>query len=127
MNPGTIDIEKQQKMLLRGIADIQMHLKRAFQSGLKQDFKTAEDSNRDFKNYVRDHVTAPEIVAYIAEIPSIPVGATEPGLFRIMFMPFVSLISGQSLRARGKTLSKAHEVKGKYGNLEVLVKMMGED
>lgn len=126
MERTAMDPEKQQRLLLRGISEIQLQLKRALESGLKQDFLNAETLSREFKEFFHVSVTAPEIRTYIQEIPSMPVTSGEPSLLRLMFTPMVSLFSGQTLRASRAMVSKAHEAKAKYGNLEILVRMMEE-
>ena len=123
MQNPEMDIQKQQRMLLRGIANIRSLAQKALASGLIADFIPLENSNRDFKAYVATHVTAPEILAYTARIPSIDPGE-EPGLGRIMFMSFFSAMFGRHDRARRSTIREANEVMAMYGNLELLVGMM---
>lgn len=123
-----LDIQKQQRLLLRGISNIQHQLKKAFDSGLKQDFLEAENLNREFKRFVETRVTAAEIRSFMQEIPVIQVESAEPGLFKIMTsMSIFSMFSGSSLRADENILQAAHAVKGKYGTLEFMARMMDGD
>ncbi len=122
-----MEFEKQQRLLLRGIADLKSQANRAFASGMLQDFVTFATSSREFKSYVRDHVTAPEILAYAGQIPDIRHGSTEPSLlsiiFMIMFRPLISLLASSS-RAKNYTIQDARTAYGCYANLEILVRMM---
>jgi hypothetical protein len=97
MEPEPLDLKKQQRLLQRGIADIQNHARRAFAGGFVKDFETLENANRDFKAFVAANVTAPEILAYTAQIPAIRHQSSEPSLLRIMFMPGFKLFSNQGL------------------------------
>ena len=127
MEPEPLDITKQQRLLQRGISDIQNHARRAFAGGYVKDFETLENANRDFKAFVAASITAPEIVAYTRQIPAIRHQSSEPSLVRIMFMPGFKLFSNQPTRAKGYTIEDAKIVQIHYVNLEILVGMMDED
>ncbi len=127
MEQDRAELEKQQRMMLRTIGDIQKMAYKALKSNLNADFELLERANHDFKQYVKDHVLAPEIRDYIHRIPAIEYGSSEPSIFRVMTMPVVSLFSGREGRASSKTIRQGGEVKAHYSNLEILVKMMLED
>jgi hypothetical protein len=127
MEPEPLDLKKQQRLLQRGIADIQHHARRAFAGGYVKDFETLENANRDFKAFVAANVTAPGIVAYTAQIPAIRHQSSEPSLLRIMFMPGFKLFSNQPTRAKGYTFDDAKTVQTHYANLEILVGLMLDD
>ena len=122
-----MDIERQQRLMLRGIANIQVLASRALGSRLNTDFEALEKSNSEFKDFVRKNVLAPEILDYIQRIPTIVYGASEPGLVGIMFMPTWSLFFGNHGKASGRTIRQGQEVKDHYTNLEILVGMMEEE
>ena len=103
-----------------------MQARRAFASGLIADFNNLEKSSREFKRFVREHVTAPEIRHYTAQIVEIKYEESEPSLFKTLFMPVASLFSGQSVLADPETIQDAKTVQGQYANLEILVMLMEE-
>jgi hypothetical protein len=120
-------LEKQQRMMLRTIGDIQKMAYNALKSNRNADFELFERASRDFKQYVKDHVQAPEIRDYIHRIPAIEYGDSEPSIFRVLTMPFLSLFSGSEDLASSATIRQGGEVKAHYSNLEILVKMMLDD
>lgn len=121
-----MDFEKQQRMLQRGIANLQQQARIAFASGLIQDYANFESSSREFKAFIRDNITAPEIVAYAAQILVIQHEESEPSVWKTLFMPVTSLFSGQSVLADIETIQDAKTVHGQYANLEILVALMEE-
>ncbi|MEY3443043.1 MAG: hypothetical protein RLZZ519_1324 [Bacteroidota bacterium] len=127
MEQDRAELEKQQRMMLRTIGDIQKMGYKALNSSMNADFELLERANQDFKQYVKDHVQAPEIRDYIHRIPSIQYGPSEPSILRVMTMPFLSLFSGREGRADSLTIRQGGEVKAHYMNLEILVKLMLED
>lgn len=127
MEQGEFDLEKQQRMLLRAIGEIQRLTHKALSSGQNTDFENLERANEDFKQFVWKHIQAPEILDYIVRIPTIRYAKSEPSIFKVMVMPAWWLFSGRQTRASQRVINQAHEVKGHYSNLEFLVGMMGED
>ena len=103
MEQDRAELEKQQRMMLRTIGDIQKMAYKALKSNLNADFELLERANQDFKQYVKDHVQAPEIRDYIHRIPAIEYGNSEPSIFRVLSMPFFSLFAGQEGRAESWT------------------------
>lgn len=128
MAQAKLALREQQRLLRRGVKDIQHLFGRAFGGGLKKDFAALESANREFKAFVFDKIDAPEIRGYAAEIGSIDYDKSEPMfIFFAIFLPILNLFFGGPHRASSATIEDAKRVQFQYANLEALVEMMEED
>jgi hypothetical protein len=115
-------------MLLRGIRDVQSYIDNALKSGQFEDFEELEKASQIFKEYLNHHVQAPEIRSYIQRTPKVEncnsTGAAAFWLIGLLVNWVGSSIVSHVQRLR-ELESITHELRDHYGNLEVLVMLMG--
>ena len=127
MEHGPYDLEKQQRMLLRTLADLQQHIQYALSTRLVPDFEPVSTAYGHLKAFVEGHVTAPEIRIYMSQIKyDVHLRGLTP-TFNFFGMRFGAKQTTRVYEADRRLLRDTEDLLAKIGNLEILVRMMGDD
>lgn len=127
METEPFSLEKQQRMLLRTITDIQRHIQHALETNITHDFEIIQTSVDNLKTFVRDHVTAPEIKDYTGQIKNLVYIQGSSGQFSILGFRFGISKSNREYKADRILLRNTLRIRDQLANLEILVKMMTDD
>ena len=118
------NFEKKQRLILRSLKDIDVQASKALIEKRNTELQILAERTNGLIAYFQKNIVAPEILAYISQIPPVTHGETEPSLLRIMSMNIFSLFSGRHAIASSRDLKRCQEVQDHFNNLRMLVEMM---
>lgn len=126
MQQPEMTLEKQRKMILRCIADLEDNSHLAFNNQDVQHFYALETASERFKEFVREHITIPQIKAAIEDIPAIEEQPESglggrAGIFGAMYSIFAGK---EESRPNATTIKTAHVMIAHYQEMKRFVREM---
>jgi len=120
--------EKTIRLLLRQLNDIQAQAEKIL---------TGEKSNEaiegfarysaELKDYIMKNVKNSDIKSYLIKIPNVNYSRTNVKFWQYIILPAWWISLFYDYMARNKTVAEINEAKGKYANLEFLIKRISDN